>query len=74
MSQFRPVDCKELVQVAPGFSARFWDAGHILGSAAIEVRAEEDGREISLDFLRGPGRLESARCPGSGRFQAVSTG
>ncbi len=50
MSQFRPVDYKELVQVAPGFSARFWDAGHILGSAAIEVRAEEDGREISLVF------------------------
>src|SRR5690606_11413951 len=50
MSQFRPVDYQQMVQVAPGFSACFWDAGHILGSAAIEIRAEEDGREISLVF------------------------
>jgi metallo-beta-lactamase family protein len=50
MSQFHSVDYQQLVQVAPGFSARFWDAGHILGSAAVEIRAKENDREMSLVF------------------------
>ncbi|HET6380098.1 MAG TPA: MBL fold metallo-hydrolase [candidate division Zixibacteria bacterium] len=36
---FRPVPYGEEVQVAPGVRATFHDAGHILGSAIIEVKA-----------------------------------
>ncbi len=37
MRQFRAVPLSELTEVAPGISARYWEAGHILGSASIEV-------------------------------------
>ena len=36
--QFRPVTYGEMVEVAPGAFATFHDAGHILGSAIIELR------------------------------------
>jgi metallo-beta-lactamase family protein len=36
--QFRPVTYEEMVEVAPGAFATFHDAGHILGSAIIELR------------------------------------
>ena len=38
------------IEVAPGFRARFWDAGHILGSASIEL-AVEDGAGASQTLL-----------------------
>jgi metallo-beta-lactamase family protein len=37
--QFRPVEYDRDVDVVPGVSAIFHDAGHILGSAIIELRA-----------------------------------
>jgi metallo-beta-lactamase family protein len=42
--------------VAPGFRARFHDAGHILGSAWIESELEEDGRALRLIFSGDYGR------------------
>lgn len=33
----RPVDLEAQFPSAPGFQARFWNAGHILGSASIEL-------------------------------------
>jgi metallo-beta-lactamase family protein len=38
----RPVRYDARVDIAPGVSARFVDAGHILGSASIELTVEED--------------------------------
>jgi metallo-beta-lactamase family protein len=35
----RPVELGEWFEPAPGFRARLWNAGHILGSASIEVEA-----------------------------------
>jgi metallo-beta-lactamase family protein len=35
----RPVDLEEQFEPAPGFQARLWNAGHILGSASIELFA-----------------------------------
>jgi metallo-beta-lactamase family protein len=35
----RPVELEEQVDVAPGIQARFWNAGHILGSASVELSA-----------------------------------
>lgn len=35
----RPVELREAFEPAPGCSARFWNAGHILGSASVELIA-----------------------------------
>lgn len=35
----RPVDLCERFEPAPGFRARLWNAGHILGSASVELEA-----------------------------------
>ncbi|MDR7102403.1 MBL fold metallo-hydrolase [Croceicoccus sp. BE223] len=37
--QCRPVELEETFHPAPGFSARLWNAGHILGSASAELEA-----------------------------------
>ena len=40
---FRPVSYDEIVEVAPDIQVRFNDAGHMLGSAIIEVWITENG-------------------------------
>ena len=35
----RPVELSEWFDPAPGFRARFWNAGHILGAASAEIEA-----------------------------------
>lgn len=35
----RPVALGEWFEPAPGFQARLWNAGHILGAASVEIRA-----------------------------------
>lgn len=57
--------------VAPGIEARFHDAGHILGSCAVEVAVTERGRRRTIVFsgdlgqydtpiLRDPAAIEAA--------------
>ena len=41
VEQFKAVDYDEEVEVAPGIHAEFLDAGHILGSAIVRVRASD---------------------------------
>jgi len=50
MKQFRKVKLGEPVAVAPGLSAVYWEAGHILGSASIEVLVGPAGAEKRLLF------------------------
>ncbi|MCU0944045.1 MAG: MBL fold metallo-hydrolase [Rubritepida sp.] len=38
LERFRPVDYGAWEQPAPGVAARWWNAGHMLGSASIELR------------------------------------
>ena len=40
---FRPVDYKSWVEVLPGVRARYWNAGHLLGSASIEIEFAGEG-------------------------------
>jgi metallo-beta-lactamase family protein len=42
--------------VAPGVRARFHDAGHILGSASVEVEASEPPRSVRIVFTGDLGR------------------
>lgn len=45
-----PATYDDKIEVAPGITVRFRDAGHILGSAIIEVWMEEDGKEVKVVF------------------------
>ena len=53
---FVGVNYNRPVEVAPGVTATFQDAGHILGSAGILLEIEEDGRKIRLGFSGDIGR------------------
>ena len=54
---FKTIKLGREVQAAPGITARYWEAGHILGSASIEVRVETGEGPITLLFSGdlGPG-------------------
>jgi metallo-beta-lactamase family protein len=49
---FTPVDYEKWVDVIPGVRARYWNAGHLLGSASIEIEfADEDASRKPLRVL-----------------------
>lgn len=50
--QCRPVELGRWFEPAPGFRARFWNAGHILGSASVELEA--GGSRLFLSGDVGP--------------------
>ena len=57
VERFKAIDYDEEVEVAPGVYARFLDAGHILGSAIIRVRASDsNGPERTIVFSGDLGR------------------
>ncbi len=62
---FRSLKLDEEVEVAPGVRARYWNAGHILGSASIEVTVDEADGPMRLLFSGdlGPGGREYAPDP-----------
>lgn len=57
LDYFSAVAFDAWVQIAPGVRARWWTAGHILGSASIEVEVSEGGETQTLMFSGdlGPG-------------------
>lgn len=55
-SHFRPMEYEQAFEAAPGVTARFVDAGHILGSAAVSLEIEENGRKVRLWFSGDIGR------------------
>jgi metallo-beta-lactamase family protein len=57
---FQPVRYEDVLPLGDGVKARFRDAGHILGSAVVEIWVEEGGREKKLVFS---GDLGSAGQP-----------
>lgn len=50
MEQVRAVPYEESIQVAPGITARWIEAGHMLGSASIRLIVEEKGRRKTVVF------------------------
>src|ERR1043166_7944444 len=44
LQAFRPVGYENWIEPAPGIRARYWNAGHILGSASIELEIGEEGK------------------------------
>lgn len=63
MEHFRLVDFQRPWPVAPGLTARFVEAGHMLGSASIELVIEEQGRRKTVVFSGdlGPSGLAYVR-------------
>ena len=55
-SHFRPMEYGQTFEAAPGVTARFVEAGHILGSAAVSLEIEENGRKVRLWFSGDIGR------------------
>ena len=47
---FKPVDYDEIVDITDEISVRFNDAGHMLGSAIIEIWATENGKTTKAVF------------------------
>jgi metallo-beta-lactamase family protein len=65
LDQFSKVKLGEPVVVAPGVTAIYWEAGHILGSSSIEVKVETEAGVETLMFSGdlGPGGREYAPDP-----------
>jgi metallo-beta-lactamase family protein len=50
MTQFRTIGYKEWQQTEGALRFRFWDAGHLLGSASVEVELLSEGETVRLLF------------------------
>ena len=46
----RPIKYNQRVQVAPGIEARWVDAGHVIGSASVELTVSENGSKKVVVF------------------------
>ena len=57
--QMRGVKYRERIEVVPGVSVRFRDAGHILGSCAVEVWVQEDSVEKKIVFSGDLGQYDT---------------
>ncbi len=60
-----PVSYDDILEPAPGFRVRFRDAGHILGSANIEIWMNDNGEEVKIVFSGdlGPQKTVMERSP-----------
>src|SRR3569832_2803456 len=47
------VDYEQWIDPGPGVRARYWNAGHILGSASIEVQVEDEGGKTVTILFSG---------------------
>ena len=56
IKQLTGVRYRETIEPAPGVRACFYDAGHILGSAFLELEVKEDGKKTRLVFSGDIGR------------------
>jgi metallo-beta-lactamase family protein len=60
LSHFVPVNYGEIVQIHPRVEVRFRDAGHILGSAFIEMWIEEKGKKTKVVFSGDVGTMDQS--------------
>lgn len=57
IQNFVPCPYEKTIKPAEGISVRFVDAGHLLGSASIEIMIQEDGKEKKIVFSGDIGNL-----------------
>ena len=53
LEHFRPVEYETWMSPAKGIRARYWNAGHLLGSASIEVEIEQAGKKPTRLLFSG---------------------
>lgn len=51
LALFQPHDLNEWFSVMPGLRARFWNAGHLLGSASVEIEVSEASGDKPLRLM-----------------------
>ena len=56
---FKPIQYNNIIKLNDEVSVRFRDAGHILGSAAIEMWSKEDGKTIKTVFSGDLGKFNT---------------
>ena len=57
--QFKPIDYDRPEEIATGFTATFRDAGHILGSAIIELTVSDGSAKTTIVFSGDLGRCDT---------------
>jgi metallo-beta-lactamase family protein len=60
MDQFRVVDYGEWYTIEEGIELHYTDAGHIIGSAVVNLRIKENGKQQQLTFSGDVGRYRDA--------------
>ncbi len=50
LERIEPVALERWIDVAHGIRARWWNAGHLIGSASIEIEAGHEGEHLRLLF------------------------
>ena len=55
---FQQIPYEQVFRPLPGVTAQFFEAGHILGSAAVLLTLEENGKQVRLWFSGDIGRPE----------------
>ena len=63
LKQLESVPYEKWFEPKPGVRARFWNAGHLLGSASIELEVTENGKPIRMMFSGDLGPEEKAFHP-----------
>ncbi|MGN0399725.1 MAG: MBL fold metallo-hydrolase RNA specificity domain-containing protein [Blautia sp.] len=58
IKQFVECEYNQIIEIAEGIKVRFIDAGHLLGSASIEIWITEDGVEKKIVFSGDIGNLD----------------
>jgi len=58
LTYFNECNYDEKIELSKGISCRFVDAGHLLGSASIELWLEEDGKKRKLVFSGDIGNFD----------------
>ena len=58
LRNFVPCPYHKVIRPAEGIEVRFADAGHLLGSASIEVKITEDGQKRTIVFSGDIGNLD----------------
>lgn len=56
LQHFVGINYNREIEAAPGIKFTFYDAGHILGSAVVQLKIQENGRAIELGFSGDLGR------------------
>jgi metallo-beta-lactamase family protein len=60
LTQFQTLDYHRPMAVLPGVTCTFWDAGHVLGSALVQLDIERNGDKLRLVYSGDLGRRNMA--------------